>query len=224
MSRRRKLQDVKAPLGHVAIVFTDVQDSTKLWEADQESMSSAVKVHHAAMRQEMRKFHGYEVKTEGDAFMVAFPATRDAAKWCLHMQEVLLTLDYPPSLLTQPSCKVQRDAFGAIIWRGLRVRMGIHSGVPESSLDPVTARMDYYGPMVNLAARVSSLAKGGQIVLSKDAFDEVRGDLRALGLPCIEDTGLQELKGISRSIRAYTAVPDKLSQRDFTSPTDHAAE
>eukprot|EP01059_Diplonema_ambulator_P000617 TRINITY_DN10508_c0_g1_i1.p1 TRINITY_DN10508_c0_g1~~TRINITY_DN10508_c0_g1_i1.p1 ORF type:complete len:1058 (+),score=307.32 TRINITY_DN10508_c0_g1_i1:652-3825(+) len=214
----------KAPQGRVTLVFTDVQDSTKLWEADQEAMSLAVKSHHACMRSGIKKFQGFEVKTEGDAFMVAFSSSRDAVKWCLHMQEALINIDYPMSLLLQASARLEKDKFGTVIWRGLRVRMGIHTGFPESSLDPVTGRMDYYGPMVNLAARISGQAKGGRILLSKDTFDEIRHDLRSLGLPTVTDAGLVDLKGISKSVRLYAMVPDRLSQRSFEAEDDPAAQ
>ncbi|KAJ1943820.1 hypothetical protein FBU59_002789 [Linderina macrospora] len=51
--------------------------------------------------------------------------------------------------------------------------MGVHFGSPVSEEDPVTRRMDYFGPMVNRASRVSGAADGGQIYVSRDVMDEV---------------------------------------------------
>jgi adenylate cyclase len=66
------------------------------------------------------------------------------------------------------------DADGNVIFRGLSVRMGIHWGKPVWEVDPVTKRMDYFGPMVNRASRVSSVADGGQITVSSDFIAEIQ--------------------------------------------------
>ncbi len=54
------------------------------------------------------------------------------------------------------SC-IERDTEGALLFRGLRVRMGIHMGRPECRLDTITGRMDYFGGMVNRTARVTGI-------------------------------------------------------------------
>jgi len=54
--------------------------------------------------------------------------------------------------------------------RGISVRMGIHAGKPVCELDPTTDRMDYFGPVVNRAARVSGVADGGEIFISSEAM------------------------------------------------------
>ncbi len=61
-----------APEGKVTFVFTDVQSSTKLWEAVPDAMREALKVHDNIMRELMAQYQAYEVKVIGDAFMVAF--------------------------------------------------------------------------------------------------------------------------------------------------------
>eukprot|EP01027_Heterolobosea_sp_BB2_P018717 GEZU01026328.1.p1 GENE.GEZU01026328.1~~GEZU01026328.1.p1 ORF type:complete len:761 (-),score=101.66 GEZU01026328.1:58-2340(-) len=60
------------PSGKVALVFTDVQDSTRLWERSLEGTAAAIKLHNQVMRECLQECQGYEVKTEGDAFMIAF--------------------------------------------------------------------------------------------------------------------------------------------------------
>jgi adenylate cyclase len=67
-----------------------------------------------------------------------------------------------------------QDADGNVIFRGLSVRMGIHWGTPVCEVDPVTKRMDYFGPMVNRASRISSVADGGQITVSADFIAEIQ--------------------------------------------------
>lgn len=52
--------------------------------------------------------------------------------------------------------------------------MGLHWGTPICEQDPVNHRMDYLGPMVNRAARVSGVAEGGQVAASADAVEVLR--------------------------------------------------
>ena len=61
---------------------------------------------------------------------------------------------------------VQRDADDTIIFRGLRVRMGLHFCSPSAKQNPVTHRTDYFGRDVNYASRIASAANGGQILVS----------------------------------------------------------
>ncbi|KAK5148335.1 hypothetical protein LTR04_000672, partial [Oleoguttula sp. CCFEE 6159] len=62
-------QEVDAPVGDVSLVFTDIKSSTLLWETYPIAMRSAIKMHNEVMRRHLRIIGGYEVKTEGDAFM-----------------------------------------------------------------------------------------------------------------------------------------------------------
>ncbi|KAJ9445786.1 Adenylate cyclase [Diplonema papillatum] len=204
---------VQAPFSKVALVFTDIQSSTELWETSEAGMSQGVKLHHITMRAGLKAFEGYEVKTEGDAFMVAFHDAAKAAQWCLKMQEALLELDYPRELLTHEVTKpIFKDK--KLVWNGFRVRMGIHVGFPRCEPDPVTGRMDYYGNMVNKAARVAGLAQGGRIVVSEEAFDELKRDLQNLGSPVITRGGRIALKGIKKRAKIFFLVPRSLKGRN----------
>ena len=55
-----------------------------------------------------------------------------AVRWCVALQEELLRLDWPEALLDWAECAPERDASGgALLWRGLRVRMGMAFGRAE---------------------------------------------------------------------------------------------
>lgn len=173
-SRLQRLDpEVEAPQGQVSIVFTDIKNSTSLWEAGQDAMQSAIKIHNDIMRRQLRLIGGYEVKTEGDAFMVSFKTATAALLWCFSVQSHLLDAPWPQSILDSPHCAEASDLDGNTIFRGLSVRMGIHYGSPVCERDPVTRRMDYFGPMVNRAARISGVADGGQINVSSDFIAEI---------------------------------------------------
>ncbi|KAL9101660.1 MAG: hypothetical protein Q9163_003099 [Psora crenata] len=165
--------EVEAPTDDLALVFTDIKNSTMLWETCPVAMRSAIKSHNEVMRRQLRVIGGYEVKTEGDAFMVSFPTATSALLWCFVVQQHLLEVDWPPEILSSVHCQEVYDADENVIYRGLSVRMGVHWGNPVSELDPVTRRMDYFGPMVNRSARISGAADGGEIFVSSDFIAEI---------------------------------------------------
>lgn len=170
----RVREEVEAPTGEVTLVFTDIKNSTILWETYPFAMQSAIKMHNEVMRRHLRIIGGYEVKTEGDAFMVAFPTVTSALLWCFTIQSQLLDVEWPQEILQSVHGEEMVDSDGQRIFRGLSVRMGIHWGRPVCEIDPVTKRMDYFGPMVNRAARIESVADGGQICVSSDFIQEVQ--------------------------------------------------
>lgn len=163
-------QEVQPPVGLVALVFTDIRNSTALWESNP-GMQSAIRMHNQLLRRQLRAIGGYEVKTEGDAFMVSFPTVTSALLWCLTCQVELLRQDWPQEILDSEEGKEILNSRGEVIYRGLSVRMGIHWGAPVCEADPITRRMDYFGPMVNRASRISAVAEGGQISASQDVVD-----------------------------------------------------
>ncbi|KAK7755315.1 hypothetical protein SLS62_002822 [Diatrype stigma] len=166
--------EVPAPTVKPSIVFTDIKNSTNLWEMYPSAMRSAIKLHNEVMRRQLRRIGGYEVKTEGDAFMVSFPTATSALLWCFAVQTQLLEVKWPPEVLNSVSCQEIYDKDNNLIFKGLSVRMGIHYGEPVAEIDPVTRRMDYFGPMVNKASRISAVADGGQITVSADFISEIQ--------------------------------------------------
>lgn len=166
--------EIPAPTGNVSIVFTDIKNSTTLWEMHESAMRSAIKLHNEVMRRQLRRIGGYEVKTEGDAFMVSFPTATSALLWCFAVQLSLLEVAWPSEILNSMTGQTVFDKDNNSIFKGLSVRMGIHYGECVSETDPVTRRMDYFGPMVNKASRISAVADGGQIAVSSDFISEIQ--------------------------------------------------
>lgn len=173
-SLNRLEAEITAPTGNVSIVFTDIKNSTTLWEMYPTAMRSGIKLHNEVMRRQLRRIGGYEVKTEGDAFMVSFPTGTSALLWCFAVQNELLEVTWPSEILSSMSGQAVYDKDNTLIFKGLSVRMGIHFGDCVSETDPVTRRMDYFGPMVNKASRISAVADGGQITVSSDFISEIQ--------------------------------------------------
>lgn len=60
-------------------------------------MDKAIDVHDHAIRTQLGRFGGYEVTTEGDAFLMAFHDASDAVAWSAATQQVSPTSCYAPS-------------------------------------------------------------------------------------------------------------------------------
>ncbi|RKH67522.1 cyclase [Corallococcus sp. AB049A] len=202
------------PMGSVALVFTDIQGSTRLWERCGQAMRDALELHDGVLRALLSGTNGYEVKSQGDAFMVAFASPVEAALWCLRAQEALLSASWPEALLDEPDA-AQEHAPEGLTHRGLRVRMGVHVGEPDYRLDPATHRLDYLGPPVNIAARVAGAGHGGQVLLSGAAWARVQPELASLGMPIARPLGAYRLRGVSDCVSLVELLPASLAHRRF---------
>ena len=58
------------PTGTVTLMFTDIEGHTKMWEQMGDDFMPILEAHNAILRSAAAKCNGYEVKTEGDAFML----------------------------------------------------------------------------------------------------------------------------------------------------------
>ena len=206
---RRLDDEVDAPRGHIALVFTDIRNSTRLWETNA-GMPAAMSLHGDILRRQLRICGGYEVKTEGDAFMCSFYTVLSALLWCLSVQIDLLNADWPADILESDEGREIRDQNGRLVARGLSVRMGIHCGYPVCEPDPVTHRMDYFGPMVNRSSRISGSAAGGQIMCSADVVREINAKILEAG-PETEFSYLQP-PAVVEAIRAIGVVIEPVGE------------
>jgi class 3 adenylate cyclase/tetratricopeptide (TPR) repeat protein len=203
-----------APTGTVTIVFTDIQGSTALWERFEDGFSTALQLHHETVRAQLKAHGGYEVKTEGDAFMVAFDRAEDALGFCIQTQLALHHAPWPTTLLEDcsPIAAALSTVDGA--FRGVRVRMGVHTGRPTAAPDPQTGRTDYVGRMVNKAARIARAGHGGQILVSARAWDRAEKGLDRTSIEMV-DLGEHALRDIAGRERLREIRARDLPRRSF---------
>lgn len=200
------------PKGVITFVFTDIQDSTSLWEHNEQEMFNSLEIHNEEIRRQITKFKGYEVKTEGDSFLIAFSRINSAVRFCLDVQKSLLGCNWPAALLSHPSA-CETKVGSQLLFRGLRVRMGIHCGTAISRLDPSSFRTDYFGRTVNRASRVAGIANGGCITISsaaKQALEKYKDEFKDLTMT---DLGTFLLKGIEGEENVLQILPMELAQR-----------
>ena len=190
--------------GEATVVFTDIRSSTSIWEAVPEGMCEALQIHNAVMRDTMDEFDGYEVKTIGDAFMVAFDTTLQGVEFGLRVHERLHVADWPPSLL---ECHLCTDA--STLWRGLTVRIGVNSGPVSVEMNTLTGRTDYFGHTVNVASRLESTCTPGAVAICALLWD-------ADGGPCGVIRGATkqlQLKGVTGLTSVCSLWPETLAGR-----------
>ncbi len=137
------------------------------------AMRDATLLHNEILRNLLRKHQGYEVMFSRDrntgegSFCMAFQKTAQAVMWCEEAQQELVRSErWPEQLLSHPGAAVEwGDTDDRVIFKGLRVRMGIHVGTPRLVRDPMTRRVEYAGPCVDIAARITALTHGGQVAI-----------------------------------------------------------
>ena len=165
---RPDLSTATAPNGTVTILFTDIEGSTQLTEqlGDDEWLT-VLHAHNEIVRDQVKEHSGFEVKSQGDGFMLAFPSAKDALRCAIGIQRALDA----------------RNSNGI----GLRVRIGLHTGEPVRDAD------DFYGKAVILAARIASEARGAEILASS----LVRELTESSGEFTFEPATEAELRGLS---------------------------
>lgn len=176
------------PQGTVTFLFTDVVGSTRLWEENPGAMESALAWHDELLKTVAEQQYGVVVKRTGDGMLAAFTSAVDAVLAAIAAQKAL-------------TINIQQTDIGH-----LTVRMALHSGV-ASQRDG-----DYYGPAVNRAARLLSVAHGEQILVSSTTQALARGNLsRKITL---HNLGGYQLRDIVRPEQIYQVITPDL-RRDF---------
>ena len=204
-----------APKGIITFLFTDIKGYGTLWEQFPLIMHKAVLIHNQIIRFVISEYHGYEVKSESDSFMVAFQESENAIIAAVSIQEELMKAPWPKNLLTTHSTREERDNDGKLIFRGLRVRIGINSGAAYSTTDIVTGRADYFGNSVNRAAQVTGLCEAGEILLTPATIKQL-GDVDSLSIGPFVHFSKSHLTVGKKNKPIYRVLPLSLMKRiDF---------
>ncbi|MFN0089493.1 MAG: adenylate/guanylate cyclase domain-containing protein [Acidimicrobiales bacterium] len=173
------------PTGTVTFLFTDIEQSTRLWEASPGEMERALGSHDQILRSSVHEAGGVVFATGGDGFAAAFNRAEHAVAAAVRAQRRLANEPWPT---------------GA----ALRVRMGLHTGEAHERDG------DYYGPAVNRAARLMAAGHGGQILLS-GATVAVIGKLPDGAV--LVDLGEHRLSDVSEPLTVHMTIADGLATR-----------
>ncbi len=157
------------PVGTVTFLFTDVEGSTRAWEAHPAETQTALKRHDEILAREIEAYNGALIleRGEGDSVFAIFARATDAVAAAVEIQRALRAETWPAEV-------------------PMRVRMAIHTG---------EAGADYRGPHVNRAARLRAIAHGEQILISGVTAGILR-DALPVGASLI-DLGRHRLRDLS---------------------------
>ncbi|MDP9238482.1 MAG: AAA family ATPase, partial [Chloroflexota bacterium] len=168
-----------APDGTVTIMFSDIEDSTPIAERlGDQAWLELLRQHNAIIRKQLRAYDGFEVKTIGDAFMVAFQSAKKGLDCAIAIQRAFAADNDLPSPLVGEGPGV----------RAVRVRIGLHAG------EAVREDGDFYGKNVIMASRVAGKAVGGEILVSSLVRQLVES---SVGAGTFADSREVELKGLA---------------------------
>jgi class 3 adenylate cyclase len=171
------------PAGTVTFVFTDIEGSTELLKSLGDGYAEVLTIHRRIIRDAFGASDGIEIDTQGDAFFFVFPRARDAVAAAIEAQRAHAAASWPGE-------------------RGVRVRMGLHTG------EPAIHEEGYVGLDVVRAARICTLGGGGQILLS-----ETTRALLGSGLPdgvTVFPLGQRHLRGIDEPERVFEIAIEDL--------------
>src|SRR4029079_924262 len=116
-----------APSGVVTFLFTDVEGSTRRWEADADGMRAALAAHDEVLRAAIEAHGGWLFKHTGDGVCAAFASPRSAVGAAVAAQRKL-ELPVRMGLATGEAELRDGDHFGTVLKRAARVTAPRHGG------------------------------------------------------------------------------------------------
>jgi predicted ATPase/class 3 adenylate cyclase len=161
------------PTGTVTFFFSDIEDSTHLWEMHPRGMREALARHDEILRTAVARNGGAVIKTTGDGLHAVFSTAQGAAAAAMESQKLLAGESWP---------SITQDV--------VKVRIGIHTGEAQERDG------DYFGTAVNRAARIMAIGHGGQVLLSSvtAALCDGQGQEEIT----LSDLGQVRLRGLAR--------------------------
>jgi predicted ATPase/class 3 adenylate cyclase len=173
------------PSGTLTFLFTDIEASTVLWEQFPRLMPEVLARHDGLLQGVISEHGGAVFAAEGDGFATVFTSASAGAAAAVDAQRALIAEAWPPAV-------------------SIRVRMGLHSGTATERDG------NYFGGVVNRAARVCASGRGGQIIVSATTAGLLSNDPWTL-----VDLGAHRLKGLERPERLYRLDAEVLPSVDL---------
>jgi class 3 adenylate cyclase/predicted ATPase len=177
-----------APEGTIALLFTDIEGSTRFAARLGSRWPEVLSAHHVLVSGAISAEGGYVDGIEGDAFFATFADAAAAARAAVTALRALHGYPWPGEV-------------GRV-----KVRMGLHVGFVERG------RTGYVGLEVHRAARVAAAAHGGQLLLTAAARALI-GDV----VP-VEPVGMHRLKDFPAPEPLFCAVVDGRGAAAFPAP------
>ena len=173
-----------AEIGWIAIMFTDLQGSTKLYDALGDANAyNLVRDHFAFLSDRVQRNHGFVVKTVGDAVMAAFSRPDDAVRAALAIQDDVASFN---------SARRGGKSATSIVFK-----LGLHAG---SCIAVTTGDvLDYFGSVVNTASRFEHQCRGGEVIISDALLADPEAREALAGRSVAEDSAT--LRGLNESAR-----------------------
>ncbi len=207
-SEHPDLKPHAAPDGTVTIMFSDIEGSTeKTDRLGDKAWMEVLREHNAIVREQLKAHGGFEVKSEGDGFMIAFQSAGKALACASAIQRALAERnrgvgaqhtplsDRAPNADDQSTtdnisdtaraAPLQASDAGPAPLEPILVRIGLHAG------EVIKEGEDFFGRNVIVAARVASQAHGGEVLTSSVVKALVEGSDVSWG-----DRRTVELKGL----------------------------
>jgi predicted ATPase len=180
-SERPDISSFASADGTVTILFSDIENSTLMTERlGDERWLEVLRAHNAVFRDRLRSHGGYEVKNQGDGFMLVFPDPTRALECAVAIQAALAEQELADS-------------------ERVRVRIGMHVG------EAIREEGDFFGRSVILAARIAAQARGGEVLVSAP-LKELAED----GCDVSFENGRElELKGLAGTHEVFSARWDR---------------
>jgi class 3 adenylate cyclase len=170
------------PAGFVTFLLTDIEDSTGLIQRLGDEYSALLNDVRSILRVAVNRAGGREVDARADEFFAVFERAEPAVDVALAVQRAVRDRAWPG----------QAD---------VRLRVGIHAGWPTLT------DTGYVGLAVHTAARVSSVARGGQVLLSAAAHGSL------VKLPAgvsARSLGAHRLRSIPEPVELFEVVAEGL--------------
>lgn len=163
------------------VVVVDVVESVRLMEQDEDDTVHRWQAFVGEVVNHLLPQHGGRlVKSLGDGLMLEFEAVPQAIQCAIAMQAT-----------------IAQDNHGRITEQCMNLRIGAHVA------DIIVDEHDIYGSGVNLAARLTTLAGPGEIVVSAEVRDRVIHGLDA----DLVDLGECFLKHVTHPVRGFRVGP-----------------